>query len=52
MAKTSMLGHAAALGKRAHVGVAAALLAAAIAGGWGTSPLFATKAAAVEMLKV
>jgi hypothetical protein len=48
--KTSMLGHAAALGKRAHVGVAAALLAAAIAGGWGTSPLFATKAAAVEEL--
>lgn len=48
--KTSMLKHAAALGRRAHVGVAAALLAAALAGGWASSPMFATKAAAVEEL--
>jgi hypothetical protein len=48
MKKMSMLKHAAALGRRAHVGVAAALLAAIVAGGWATSPMFATRAAAVE----
>ena len=48
--KFSVLKHAAALRQRAHVGVTAALLAAAIAGGWTTSPLFTTRAAAVEEL--
>jgi hypothetical protein len=48
--KISMLKYAAALGRRAHVGVAAALLAAALAGGWATSPVFATKAGAGEEL--
>jgi hypothetical protein len=48
--KIPMLRHAAALGRRAHVGIIIAALAAALAGGWGTSPLFATKAAAVEEL--
>src|SRR5262245_4552568 len=46
--KNSVLSHAAALVKRAHIGVAAALLAAAIAGGWVASPMFSAKAAAVE----
>lgn len=46
--KFSVLKHAAALRQRAHVGVAAALLAAAMAGGSTTSPLFTTRAAAVE----
>src|SRR5215510_14443641 len=46
--KISVLSHAAALVKRAHIGVAAGLLAAAIAGGWVASPMFSAKAAAVE----
>jgi hypothetical protein len=48
--KFSVLKHAAALRQRAHVGVAVALLAAAMAGGSTTSPLFTTRAAAVEEL--
>jgi hypothetical protein len=48
--RNSMLKYAAALGKRAHVGVAAALIAAAVAGAWTTSPLFEAKAAPVEEL--
>jgi hypothetical protein len=48
--RNSVLKHAAALRQRAHVGVVAALLAAAVAGGWAMSPMFATKASAVEEL--